>query len=101
MAIEFQKYTDLPEVTSVSENDKVVGINVNTNTMELIPGDQLGGGGYIDLYTWLNDESSSVYLTKDDCLNQQNITTFAEVCATKNPNLDKTFRVHVFNEGGN
>lgn len=49
--LKFRSYKDLPVATTVTDKDKVVGINLSTNKMELLSANGLGGEA-IHIYSY-------------------------------------------------
>lgn len=102
--LKFKSYSELPVAEQVTKDDKLVGINLSTNTMELIKTDGLGGGGnQIDLYTVYGNIGNggtawifSVWESIDDMMNDLNNSStdhaipfddFIQQCQDKNINF--------------
>lgn len=49
--LKFKSYKDLPVAITVTDKDKLVGINLSTNQMELLNASGLGGGDAIHIYS--------------------------------------------------
>lgn len=102
--LKFKSYSELPIAKQVTEDDKLVGINLSTNTMELIKTDGLGGdANTIHLYTVYGNIGNggtawifSVWESIDDMMNDLNNSStdhaipfddFIQQCQDKNINF--------------
>lgn len=112
--LKFRSYKDLPVATTVTDKDKLVGINLSTNQMELLSANGLGGDA-IHIYSYYPNTHNgttawlfSVWTSVDELLDDLSshstshaidYNTFIGQCKENNVNfLTTQFVLHLFTQ---